>query len=633
MNIPAWHFPRRRTLTFTLWLVCLFALLSLTSTTVWAQTPTPDVDPARVDGMSIHLLETFAATDESVSFLVILKDQLDLDSIPELADASSVARAEDLYSSLTAHASTTQADIRTFLAEREAPFRPYYIVNMLAVEGDAQLADDLLARDDVDRLEANPEIPQSILSGANTAPDYGWARVLNFSTAETTLDMPYGLIYTHADEVWDMGYTGQGVVVASQDTGVEWTHPALQPRYRGWDSATATADHVYNWFDAWDLTGRPGRCEPDAQIPCDDHGHGTHTVGTMLGNAQGTQPQVGMAPGADWIGCRNMHNGLGTPGSYTACFEFFLAPYPQGGDPFTDGVPTKAPHIINNSWGCPPSEGCDVDTLRQVVETMRVAGQFVITSAGNHGNACSTVQDPTAIYDAVFSIGAHNSSGDLAGFSSRGPVTVDGSGRLKPDIAAPGVAVYSSGTNNSYYALQGTSMASPHVAGAVALLWSAAPELIGDIDLSEQLLLKSATQMFTSACNPDGESSAPNNLYGYGELNALQTVEMALEPVTVTVTITQSFIPIATDDTVVLVDDLTGHRYLPTAREAGGTIFTPVYAGEYAVALMDNDNGEVGSRLATVVVNAGGEDVAISVALSRALFLPIVANSVRFINP
>ena len=158
-----------------------------------------------------------------------------------------------------------------------------------------------------------------------------------------------------------MGIRGQGVVVGSQDTGVDWDHPALRSAYRGWNSQTQTASHAYNWFDAFGRNSTDVniyRCSPDAQVPCDDGSHGTHTVGTMVGDASAEGGAVlGMAPGAEWIGCRNMRGGVGTPGSYTTCFEWFMAPYPQGGNPLTDGKPELAPGIINNSWGCPPRKG------------------------------------------------------------------------------------------------------------------------------------------------------------------------------------------------------------------------------------------------------------------------------------
>jgi subtilisin family serine protease len=238
---------------------------------------------------------------------------------------------------------------------------------------------------------------------------------------------------------------------------------------------------------------------------------------------------LGMAPAARWIACRNMRDGVGTPASYTTCFEFFLAPYPQGGDPLVDGRPELAPHVINNSWGCPPSEGCDLDSLRQVVETTRAAGIFVVASAGNAGPGCSSIDTPIGMHDAVTSVGAYDSDGQIAGFSSRGPVTADGSGRLKPDLSAPGVGVRSAAMQNSQPSvdvyLSGTSMAAPHVAGAVALLWSWNPQLIGQVEATERLLLSSAEPVVEAGCT--GLAQSPNPVYGHGRLDALRLVQSA----------------------------------------------------------------------------------------------------------
>src|SRR5439155_19101779 len=148
--------------------------------------------------------------------------------------------------------------------------------------------------------------------------------------------------------------------------------------------------------------------------------------------------QIGMAPGAKWIGCRNMDQGDGTPARYIECMEFFLAPYPIGCTP-NEGDPTKAPDITINSWSCPPSEGCSPDTLQAAVEGQAAAGIMMVAAAQNGGPSCSTVTDPPGIYAAAYSVGALTTGTDtIAGFSSRGPVTVDGSGRIKPDITAPG---------------------------------------------------------------------------------------------------------------------------------------------------------------------------------------------------
>lgn len=558
--------------------------------------------------VSDYLQNQLRTTTGPVSLLIILREQVDSAGAlarASLRSANREDRAAFLYRELTATAQRTQAPLRAWLEEQGIPYRAFYLVNMIEVQGDAALVAALQRRPEVARLVANPAIDQ----GLHSLPQSPRLTTRAERTAQATPARPYGLDFTHAPEVWALGYRGQGIVVASQDTGVEWNHPALKAAYRGITTTvettttvattrtatmtmivtttkivtTPTATHPYNWYDAWGVAGRPARCVSDAQIPCDDDGHGTHTVGTMLGDATVISDTVlGMAPAAKWIGCRNMKNGVGTPASYTACFQFFLAPYPQGGNPMTDGRPELAPHIINNSWGCPPSEGCDADALRQIVETVRAAGLMVVASAGNSGPSCGSVDDPIGIYDATFTVGAHNSNGAIASFSSRGAVTVDGSGRPKPDISAPGVAVRSTWVNGGFNTIQGTSMASPHVAGAVALLWSAVPSLTGKIDLTEQVLIKSATPVPFNQCGEGGAPVSPNNTYGYGRLNILAAVQLAQQPGAVTITVSDV---ISAGVPIVLTDSLTGYQYTATTGADGVAGFPQLYAGNYQITL------------------------------------------------
>jgi subtilisin family serine protease len=321
-----------------------------------------------------------------------------------------------------------------------------------------------------------------------------------------------------------MGFTGQGIVIGNEDTGMRWTHNAIKPHYRGWNGVTA--DHNYNWHDSiHDSVNNP--CGNDSPFPCDDSAHGTHTTGSTCGD-DGMGNQIGVAPGAKWIGCRNMDQGNGTPARYTECFQFFIAPTDLNGQ---NPNPALRPHVINNSWICPTSEGCTTgDELRMIVENTQAAGIFVEASAGNSGSNCSTVDAPPAIYEASFSTGAIDITNTLAIFSSRGPVTLDGSNRLKPNISAPGVNVRSSvnTSDTSYSNFSGTSMAGPHVVGTVALLWSARPQLQRDIATTKMILQNTANPNVTlvqpQTCGGIPNTTIPNNSFGYGRVDALAAI-------------------------------------------------------------------------------------------------------------
>ncbi|NMB87038.1 MAG: S8 family serine peptidase [Chloroflexi bacterium] len=427
---------------------------------------------------------------------VILKDQADVSEAANIQDLAE--RRQFVYDALVSQADQSQAEIRNSLDQYRIAYRPYYLVNAMEVNGGPLLRAWLDNRPEVDRILDDPilrPLPNPLQSsqGSSTAP----------GGTQWNLEM------IGADRVWEEGITGQGVVVGQSDSGVQGDHPEVAASYRG-----RTEGDAYNWYDPW----------YGSTQPTDIGGHGTHTLGTVLGE------NVGVAPGATWIGCVNLARNLGNPGYYLDCMQFMLAPFPMDGDALRDGQPARGANVLNNSWGCPDIEGCDPASLQPAVQALRAAGVFVVVSAGNAGySGCGSVKDPLAIYDAVYSVGAVDSNGQLAGFSSLGPVTVDGSQRVKPDILAPGDGVLSAFPNNTYEIASGTSMAGPHIAGVVALMWSANPDLIGDIDTTQEILDRTASRYDGPYPSCVDGSTDPNNAAGYGIVDAYAAVQAALE--------------------------------------------------------------------------------------------------------
>ena len=426
---------------------------------------------------------------------VILRDQADVQGAASIVDRAE--RLQAVYTTLTTHATATQAPLRSALDRLGVDYTPYYLVNALEVRGGPLLRVYLESRPEVDRVLDSPRLRPL----PETPPE-------SSGDAEAPSEPPWNITSIGADRAWsELGVTGEGIVVGQSDSGAQGDHPALQEGYRGRDGGDD-----YSWLDPWNYT----------RAPTDIGGHGTHTLGSTLGRGG-----IGVAPGAEWIGCVNLARNLGNPAWYLDCLQFMLAPYPQDGDPFADGDPARAPHVLNNSWGCPPVEGCDPASLLPAVRALRAAGIFVVASAGNSGPRCGSIGDPIALYDEVFTVGAVDEGGEVASFSSRGPVVVDGSERVKPDIIAPGVEVLSSLPGSSYGVNDGTSMAGPHVAGVVALLWSAQPRLIGDIDRTERIIVDTARPYAGSRAGCfDGD--VPNSAFGYGIMDAYAAVQAAL---------------------------------------------------------------------------------------------------------
>ncbi|MEM7799157.1 MAG: S8 family serine peptidase [Chloroflexota bacterium] len=510
----------RRIISLLLFFIIIAGFLLLTQFAVRpveSELLTAKVDPSLWNEVSAY------STNDLTEFIVLFENQADLSQVDQIKDHQ--ARKAFVVSALR-EAASEEIDLEL---EEGAPFEivsRLWVINGAVVRGGADALELIVQNPDVKFVYANP---LSQFDGSLDPPDPVAASEFS-SQLLNQAGLTYGIDLIDAEKVWAAGVTGEGAVVGGQDTGYDWDHPALKNQYRGYNAASDTVDHSYNWHDSIreDFGTNGNQCGFDVDESCDDGYHGTHTMGTMIGQAPGFD--IGVAPDADWIGCRNMEEGYGRPSTYIECFEWFLAPTDlEGANPDS----SLAPHVINNSWGCPPIEGCNTsnfDLMNQVVDNMRAAGIVVVVSAGNAGPGCSSVNDPAAIFSGSFSVGATDGSDLIAFFSSRGPVTIDGSDRLKPNVTAPGVGVWSAIPPNSYSALNGTSMAAPHVAGVVALMISADPSLAGRVELIETILEETAIPLTTNqTCGGDTPTSVPNHVYGHGRVDAHAAYQRVLQ--------------------------------------------------------------------------------------------------------
>lgn len=463
-----------------------------------ARVPLP-IQPARVDPQL--RAELAASPTGETEFLVFLADQADLSAAYAIDDWA--ARGAYVYQTLRDHAAATQGQLRAAVAARGLDYTPLWIINALAVRGDAADVAALAARAEVAELRGNRtaslEVAPAQTGAASCAPD-----------AAATC---WNIARVGANRVWaDFGVRGEGITVASIDSGVRFYHPALVGQYRG--TRDGSFDHNYNWFDVYG----------DSPEPVDSGSHGTHTMGTMVARGRSsTEPAVGVAPGASWITVRACGARECGESDLILAAQWLLAPTDLAGN---NPRPDLRPHVISNSW----TAGQDADWYAGYTAAWRAAGIYPVFAAGNTGSlrACSTVQSP-GDYADVTAVGATDNADKLASFSSVGPGP---DGRVKPDLTAPGSAIWSTSPDPArpYASNSGTSMATPHVAGAVALLWSANPALIGDYDATYAALTASALPMIGDSrflaeayegCKP---LSSPNFIYGHGRLDTYSAV-------------------------------------------------------------------------------------------------------------
>ncbi|ETV79259.1 hypothetical protein H257_07322 [Aphanomyces astaci] len=415
------------------------------------------------------------------------------------------AKIEAIYDTLVDYASRQQAGALDIIAQASHELKVIVsaktlaVANILVLEGATPALLDRLATD------ANVQTIRHQYNGKLVAPHTA------ASEGSAPAATEWGVNKIAAPSLWEKGFTGKGVVVGGIDTGVLYTHEALKGN---WRSENGFFQPVGN-----------------SQFPVDGHGHGSHTMGTSVG-AGG----IGVAPDAKWIACQGcLPDGSCPEVVLVACAQYMLCPHDyQGKNPKCE----LAPHVINNSWG-DDNEIPDVPYYKGPVAAWRKAGIIPVFANANSGPKCGTVLSP-GDYPNVIGVGATTSTDALAGFSSRGPGPKN---VLKPDVSAPGQSVRSATAagNSSYASWSGTSMATPHVVGAVALLISSKPTITYD-EIYAALTKTAETSTLTptnQTCGGLDDSKYPNNNYGYGRINVFKAASATPSPSTPSPTTTK----------------------------------------------------------------------------------------------
>jgi subtilisin family serine protease len=483
-------------------------LLLIFSFQVNGQQHSDKIDPILLSGLK-----------EELDYVVLFKNADVTNSASKIK--GKINKTSYVYKKLKSQSDLTQKMVKEYLLKNNIYHQSYIITNCIRVKSNTKTLLSIAAFDDVVKIIDNFPIHSERYEESD-------------HTKNRDSEPEWGLKRIQADSVWKLGFEGTGIVVAGEDTGYDWDVEPLRKKYRGYVN-DSTVLHSYNWHDAI-IDKSPlsadslNPCGFSSKIPCDDNNHGTHTMGTMVGSDSSNI--IGVAPLAKWIGCRNMERGNGQLSTYVDCFEWFLAPTDTAG---LNPDPSLAPHVINNSWYCSVEEGCNPSNwgaLETAIINLKAAGIVVVVSAGNNGPNCETVTGPPAIFSPSFSVGATALNDTIANFSSRGPISIDGSNRMKPDISAPGRGIRSVVRGGNFATFSGTSMAGPHVAGAVALIINANPDLAGEVETIENILKETAEPKFSEQeCGGLSSMVIPNPIYGFGRLNVLKAVEKAINTV------------------------------------------------------------------------------------------------------
>ncbi|RHX97966.1 hypothetical protein DYB25_010485 [Aphanomyces astaci] len=414
---------------------------------------------------------------------------------------SSIAHVRSL---LERHMKTSQRAAVELLSSQPKSFttrvESFYINGNMHVYGANRLVlDELATLDNVAHIRQPVAAQVSPVTfdddDTNGGIAQGWA---DNNATSTRAANEWGVNLINAPAVWANGNRGEGVVVGIIDTGAIHTHDDLKGNWRS----------TYGWFDPTDKT----------PAPIDRGGHGTHVTGSAVG-----QNGIGVAPGATWIACRGCTvTTYCSEAALIGCAQWMLCPTDvTGKNPKCE----LAPDVINNSWG-----GKFSNKMQAVVDAWRAADIIPVICNGNSGRKCSTTWTP-ADYKNVIAVGNVGADDKLFAESSRGP-TADG--RIKPDVSGPGNRVRSAWHtgNSAYQIMTGTSMASPHVAGAIALYLSANKGAKYD-QVYKAFTTTADTKTLTpynENCGGVSDSKYPNNNYGFGRINVASAIGGGVAP-------------------------------------------------------------------------------------------------------
>ncbi|RKO93759.1 peptidase S8/S53 domain-containing protein [Blyttiomyces helicus] len=472
---------------------------------------------------SVDAAAKTSPTNETLSLTIQLRLQPALD-IPAHVKSDPQALGLFVKKTVDEHASRTQAsllEVLRSLGEEVTFLQSFSVSNTLVVDLTPTALTVIRTHEDILSIHVNGAFKARLPAPASHRPSEPHQANLAQSPAQ------WNLHQIGADQVWSEGFTGQNLIYAAADTGVRYTHQALLPNYAGLQK-NGTVNHNFVWYDGVRRPVNPNvrnlLCPPPMQFPCDDFGHGTHVMATAVG-----KDGFGVATSAKWIACRNMDGGVGRPETYLNCLQFFIAPTNLAGQ---GADPSRRPAVIGNSYGCANDEMCDPNTFTSAIATLRAAGIFMAVASGNDGQqGCSSVDSPPATSGQVTVVGAVDRHLAIPSWSSHGQVPGRNPTNRGVDLVAPGVAINSAwfDTDTDNATISGTSMAAPHVAGAVLLVASACPHLERNVDAIQTLLEQTATPVFPSVTNcGDRLTQVPNSFAGYGQVNVTAAVAQCL---------------------------------------------------------------------------------------------------------